>query len=622
MAKLLRRWRWLGAAALTWGTAVPAWAAPTPAQILGFTPRQADIDCTTPAPDRQKDCKVTLIKRGKASGWMMSDADGKPLRRFFDSNADNRIDTWAYYKDGVEVYRETDTNFNGKPDNYRWLNAGGSKWGVDSNEDGRIDSWKSISPEEVSQEVLRAVTGGDYNRLQALLLTEAEIKGLGLSEAEAAKVRASLKQASAKFEAAATKLKGVKAAWMHVEMGTPRCRPADEDAPGHDLIQHQRSTILYQVGDKSDWLQMGEMVRVGDVWRLVEGPSHGLTSETATAPPSTPPAGSPKLQKLIEQLAELDKAPPSAGGPGPNPKVVEYNLSRASVLEKIIAEVPSKDRLTFIRQVADSLATAMQNAPEKDQTAATRLARLEKQITGAMKGSGLAAYVVYRRLQADYSIQLLKEKADYAKVQQDWMESLKTFVKDYPKADEAADALLQLGMTAEFLAKEPVAKTWYEQLARDFPDKAQATKARGALKRLDLEGKELTLAGSTVDGESFDISKLKGKAVAVYYWASWNQQSEGDFAKLKKLVADYSARGFAVVGVNLDTTAAEASSACKRLEAPGVQLHQDGGLECTLATDYGVMVLPNVFLVGKDGKVVSRTVQVGNLEEELKKLVK
>jgi peroxiredoxin len=277
--------------------------------------------------------------------------------------------------------------------------------------------------------------------------------------------------------------------------------------------------------------------------------------------------------------------------------------------------------MTFIRQVADSLATAMQNAPEKDQTAATRLARLEKQISGAMKGSSLAAYIVYRRLQADYSIQLLKEKADYAKVQQDWMESLKTFVKDYPKVDEAADALLQLGMTAEFLAKEPIAKTWYEQLAKDFPDKPQAAKARGALKRLDLEGKELTLAGSTIDGESFDISKFKGKAVAVYYWASWNQQSAGDFAKLKKLAADYSSKGFAVVGVNLDTTAAEASSACKRLEAPGVQLHQDGGLECTLATDYGVMVLPNVFLVGKDGKVVHMEARGDVLREQLQQLL-
>jgi hypothetical protein len=33
-------------------------------------------------------------------------------------------------------------------------------------------------------------------------------------------------------------------------------------------------------------------------------------------------------------------------------------------------------------------------------------------------------------------------------------------------------------------------------------------------------------------------------------------------------------------------------------------------------------VLPTMFLVGKDGKVVSRTLQMNNLEDEVKKLLK
>jgi hypothetical protein len=33
------------------------------------------------------------------------------------------------------------------------------------------------------------------------------------------------------------------------------------------------------------------------------------------------------------------------------------------------------------------------------------------------------------------------------------------------------------------------------------------------------------------------------------------------------------------------------------------------------------MVLPNLFLVGKDGKVISRGVQIGGLEDEIKKLM-
>src|SRR4051812_26706977 len=205
MAKRMRRWNLggLGGVAALLLCHSSASAAPTVAQVLAFAPRQPGIEMNTPSADQVAGCKVSLVKGKKGSGWMLSDAAGTPLRRFYDSNDDNKIDTWSYYKDGVEVYREVDSNFNGKPDQYRWFNAAGSRWGVDSNEDGHIDSWKSISREEAGQEVLQAVGAGDYARLQALLMTEAEIKMLELSDEEAQKVRDSVKAAQAKFDEAA-----------------------------------------------------------------------------------------------------------------------------------------------------------------------------------------------------------------------------------------------------------------------------------------------------------------------------------------------------------------------------------------------------------------------------------
>src|SRR5207245_7871750 len=56
----------------------------------------------------------------------------------------NKIDVWSYYKDGKEVYREIDSTFTGKPDQYRWFNDGGAKWGVDETKDGKIKFWKVI----------------------------------------------------------------------------------------------------------------------------------------------------------------------------------------------------------------------------------------------------------------------------------------------------------------------------------------------------------------------------------------------------------------------------------------------------------------------------------------------
>ena len=57
-------------------------------------------------------------------------------------------------------------------------------------------------------------------------------------------------------------------------------------------------------------------------------------------------------------------------------------------------------------------------------------------------------------------------------------------------------------------------------------------------------------------------------------------------------------------------------------EEPVPTSTQAGGLDSRLATQYGVMVLPSVFVVGKDGKCVSKSAQISSLEEEIKKRLK
>lgn len=127
-------------------------------------------------------------------------------------------------------------------------------------------------------------------------------------------------------------------------------------------------------------------------------------------------------------------------------------------------------------------------------------------------------------------------------------------------------------------------------------------------------------------GQAFDVAQMRGKVVIVYYWASWNPQCIGDFAKLKLLLDTYGSKGLELVCVNCDNTAQDAVDYLRKSPAPGVHLFQANGqqtgMESPLVTKYGIMVLPNMFLVGKDGNVISRTVQVNSLDTELVKLLR
>jgi hypothetical protein len=603
----------VGAGSALWG------ATPPVSKMLEYTPRQ-DVVVTTPAPAELAGCTVELAKGTRGSGWVLKDAAGKTLRRFYSHNGRD-VDTWSYFADGVEVHRQVDTTGSGRPDQYRWLNTGGSKWGVDIDKDGTIDTWKVISPEEVSQEALRALATRNLARLSALLMTDEDIKALGLPAEQAAAVREKRKGIKEKFEATIAKLPKLteKAVWRHLETSAPQAVPADLAGTSVDIAKHRRATVLFESGGSNEWIQIGPLYQVGTAWRIIDAPQPGsAVEETSDGSKTVSLDSNPQLEKQIKELTELDKqsANLSAGE-----AVVRHHLTRADILEKIIATVKPQERDPWIRQVADSLSTAAQ-ATTKDTTAQTRLASLEKQLVQYMPASNLTGYVVFRAMQADYNVKLSTNK-DTKKVQQEWVEKLTKYVQTYPKADDTPDAMLQAGMACEFLDKDVEAKNWYASLGKNFADKPQGAKGAGAAARLDLEGKPLRLAGATLTDAAtvYDVDQLRGKVVIVYYWASWNGQAASDFAKLKSIV-DAQNKAVELVCVNLDSTPEEAKSFLSKNPAPGVHLYQAGGLEGKMATQYGVLVLPAMFIVGKDGKCLSRNAQIGTVEEEIKKHVK
>src|SRR5690606_36473119 len=126
-------------------------------------------------------------------------AQGDILRRFSDTNADNRVDIWCYFRNGVEVYRDIDSDINKKADQYRWLHTGGTRWAQDSNEDGRVDSWQQITPYEVAEVAMQASQRGDADRFGTLIASSSEINALGLNKETAQKINQQVAAARQEF---------------------------------------------------------------------------------------------------------------------------------------------------------------------------------------------------------------------------------------------------------------------------------------------------------------------------------------------------------------------------------------------------------------------------------------
>jgi thiol-disulfide isomerase/thioredoxin len=606
--------------------------APTAAQMLDarFAPKQKDLQVTTPIGADLNGCTVRAIAgtRPGSTGWELLDAKKQPVRRYFGSKgAKGGVDTWCYFKDGVEVYREIDSNNDGVPDQFRWLNNGGLKWGMDTNSDSKIDSWRIISAEEVAHEAFLAISGNDFARMQALFIAPNEMQMLKLPAKEVDRLTNLQKQAAKKFaELLKAQPQLASAQFERVDSAVPSCVPGESIGGESDLIKFTSRAILYETSNKKhEWVHTGELVQVGFAWRLIDVPTIEEPN-TGSGGKDPMPTSNPQMKEIVTRLEKLDDKNRDLA-PG-DPKTKEYLDARIALVQQVVPLVDAKDREGWYKQIFDNLSTLAQTG---DAPAVKNLGALCEQVVKTLPGSGLAAYGSYRKMWVEYTQSIDPAKnpklssADVEKLQKSWLEKLTKFVETYPSAEDTTpDALIQLAMHTEFMGKDDEAKRWYEAVYTKFPEHYLADKCKGAVKRLDLPGKSMELTAPQLQsGAPFDIASIKDKLVVVYYWASYSSQCVGDFARLNKLYDSHPGK-LELVCVNLDDTADAAIAHLKSSPVKGIHLFQPapknaGGMSSPLALQYGINGLPTVFLIGRDGKVVSRALQISDLESQLKK---
>ena len=593
--------------------------------VLARRPVQV-VAVSTPAPAEMAACKVEQVAWPKGgsgvapTGVKVTDSNGKLLRQFIDTNGGTKFNIFSYYLEGVEAYREIDSNASGTPDQFRWLGTNGGKWGTDRNKDGIVDTWHILSPEELSQELFAAVITKDPRRLQALMPTDDDLAKLGLPAADVEKLKNRTANAANRLLATTNALKLTdKAKWVHLELGVPSTTPGDAFGGKDDLVKHRNSAVLVDRGDnKAELFQTGELILVGRAWKLIEGPAVGppATGEDVDSPPIPE-----DIKPLFGQLVVLKQ-------PTKQDEVYPYHMARASILEKIVEKTQGAVQVPWLKQLIDAYAAAVEANPMGDKAALPRLDAWKKAILITPGATETQGYVTIRCAAAEYAVRMTSAKGDaeLKKVHAWWREQLDTFVKTYPTSSEAADTLMRLSVAHEFDGKDgdAGAKAAYEKLAKDYPNHPLAAKAAGAVRRLNSEGELFTMQGTTLDGKPFTQANLAGKAAVIYYWASWGNGAAAELKALAEIEKTVGPKGVVIVTVSLDDDAAKATGVITAAQLPGFHLHAAGGLDRSpLANAYGVQMVPHVMLIGKDGKVVNRSAQNGDgLKSEIEKLVK
>jgi thiol-disulfide isomerase/thioredoxin len=186
----------------------------------------------------------------------------------------------------------------------------------------------------------------------------------------------------------------------------------------------------------------------------------------------------------------------------------------------------------------------------------------------------------------------------------------------------------QLGQMLEMLGDGDVAAVAYatfgdilsKNLDENFRSVGEKMKT-GAVRRARLlSGDPVKVSGKTLDGKPFDISEYKGKIVVVDFWATWCGPCRAELPNLKAVYEKYHSRGLEVVGVSLDDSKEDLANFLKANDLPwkilvSTEPHRSG-FDNPIADQYGISGIPTVFLMNRDGKVVSlaaRGEQLGEL---------
>ncbi|MBI3838122.1 MAG: redoxin family protein [Planctomycetia bacterium] len=614
------------AASLVWSGGAFGAERPNPEKVLkALQPVQKDVQIDRPSGSELAKCTIELADNDTT--WVIRDAGGQILRRFMDTNRDKKVDQWCYYKDGVEVYRDIDTNFNEAADQYRWFNTAGTRWGEDPNEDKQIDSWKSISAEEVSAEVVAAIRDRDRARFERLLLTPKELKTLGIGKAKSEQLLKKITAAAGGFNALAAQQKQFtpETKWVSFGGNLPGLVPAGTEESTADLVVYENVAAMVETAGKPLPITLGTLVRVKDAWRLIDVPviadentadnenkSFFFAVQRTDRPEQQAGRPSDRAQELMKQLQKLD----ASGAATP-----QQHEERAELLEKLAKEADSRElRIQWYRQLADTVSAAVQSGAYPG--GVEKLKTLQENLKTDPQDDELACYVQFRRMFAEHGQALSVPTADFQKIQTQWVEDLENFVKATNKYPDSAEAMLELAISQEFAGEDEQALKWYGAIEKGFPNSPTYRKAVGAKLRLQSVGRSIPLSGKTVDGKSFNLAAVRNKVVLIQYWATWCEPCTSDMPLLEKLRSKYGKSGFEVVGVCLDTNKADMLKFLRENDPGWPQLFEEGGLENRFAVEMGIMNLPTMILVDKQGKVVNRNIRANELDGELKTLLK
>lgn len=202
------------------------------------------------------------------------------------------------------------------------------------------------------------------------------------------------------------------------------------------------------------------------------------------------------------------------------------------------------------------------------------------------------------------------------------------FAKNFPQEErQAIPVLFAAGQSCEFHSLTGEAVQCYATITEQFPESPAAQRVTPIMRRLNLKGKPLQLAGPSIGGEFLNAEEMTGKPLLVVFWTMQAQPFVRQLPKLQELVSQIDPKRLNVISVNLDDDDNE-SAVQTFLDTNGLNWptifeteSEKRGWNNPIASHYGIQNVPMYWIASSKGNVVEMAYDIDKIEPLLRKLM-
>lgn len=191
------------------------------------------------------------------------------------------------------------------------------------------------------------------------------------------------------------------------------------------------------------------------------------------------------------------------------------------------------------------------------------------------------------------------------------LEGLTKYAKAYPTSTDGVMFFYVLGQRYVSAGRLEEARKTFEAGQELYQESGHASLFSQPLFAMEMLGKPVELKGPTLDGGEYDLAGQKGKVVLIDFWATWCGPCVEEIPNVKAAYEKYHDQGFEVVGVSLDEDEKALTEFIKDKGLAWPQIvFKDKESAGTLkdnevAKQFKVGSIPAIFLIGRDGKLLT-----------------